>query len=109
MMSFLFFGACKTPKESNSPVDEVKTGENTQVENRNRLTGKVMLSNECPLFIEAYESNTRVIMYPVNLDPQFQKSGMKISFYYQPSRAKQPSGCVVDKVVSVEDVQLIKN
>lgn len=107
--SCLFFGACKTPKDVTPKKVEDNIVQEPEGTDRIRITGKIVMGGDCPLYLEANESNARVTMYPVNLDPQFQKNGLKISFFYQPSRAKQPAECVVDKVVSLEDVQLLKN
>jgi hypothetical protein len=106
---FFFFSACKTPKDGTPKKTEDYTVQEQEGNNRLRVTGKIVMGGECLVYLEAIESDTRVTMYPVNLDPQFQKNGLKISFFYQPSRAKQPAGCIVDKVVSLEDVQVLKN
>lgn len=74
-------------------------------EGQPKLTGKVLLNEKCPFFIETFENGQMVRMYPVNLADEFKKQGCKIRFTYLPSRAMQPSECQVDKVVVVENVE----
>jgi hypothetical protein len=73
-----------------------------------KLTGKVMLNEKCPFFIETFENGQMVRMYPVNLADEFKKHGSKIRFTYIPSRAMQPNECMVEKVVVVDNVELLK-
>jgi hypothetical protein len=88
--------SCKTCKNSNNPpveaVPSVDYSDST-------IVGKVFIGETCPLYIEAYEGENKVILYPVNLDESFQ---------YTLSRAKQPSTCAVDKVVSLENVEQLR-
>ena len=96
--------SCKTCKNSDLPIEvspEVDYSDST-------IVGKVFVGEACPLYIEAYEGENRVILYPVNLDESLQFTGAFIRFQYTLSRAKQPSTCAVDKVVSLENVEQLR-
>ena len=70
--------------------------------------GVVHISKECGVVITITESGSELKLYPVNLSDEFKKEGLHISFSSLPSRAMQPTGCSVDRVVSVENVKKTK-
>jgi hypothetical protein len=94
--------ACSTSKEV--VVEEKKEVIVEQAEVTD-LVGKVRTSEECELYLETYEGGKLVTMYPVNLDDNLKQNGVKISFTYILSKAKQPENCRVDKVVVLENVK----
>ncbi len=96
--------SCKTCKDSNPPIEASPAMDYSD----STIVGKVFVGDTCPLYIEAYEGENRVILYPVNLDESLQFTGAFIRFRYTLSRAKQPSTCVVDKVVSLENVEQLR-
>ena len=95
---FLFFSmilfACGTPK-NNETIDTSQT------------IGIVINTPDC-IYIEATVDGKLVTMYPVNMEKKFKIGGTKISFNYNLSKGMQPTKCIVDKVVSVSNVNLIK-
>lgn len=104
--SFILVAACTTPKE----VVVVEEQKEVIVEHANEveLVGKVRTSDTCPLYLETYEDGKLVTMYPVNLEDHLKQNGVKISFTYILSRAKQPENCRVDKVVALENVKQLR-
>jgi hypothetical protein len=100
----LILVACKTSKNSNLPIEAAPDADYSD----SIIVGKVFVGDTCPLYIEAYEGENRVVLYPVNLDESLQFTGAFIRFKYTLSRAKQPSTCVVDKVVSLENVEQLR-
>jgi hypothetical protein len=96
--------SCKTCKNSNLTTEAVPLVDYSD----STIVGKVFVGETCPLYIEAYEGENRVILYPVNLDESLQFTGAFIRFQYTLSRAKQPSTCAVDKVVSLENVEQLR-
>jgi hypothetical protein len=97
--------SCKTCKNSNTPPIEAAPAVDYS---DSTIVGKVFVGETCPLYIEAYEGENKVILYPVNLDEGLQFTGAFIRFQYTLSRAKQPSTCAVDKVVSLENVEQLR-
>ena len=96
--------SCKICKNSNPPIEaDPKVDYSDSI-----IVGKVFVGEGCPLYIEAYEGENKVTLYPVNLEESLQFNGAFIRFKYTLSRAKQPSTCVVDKVVSLEDVEQLR-
>jgi hypothetical protein len=89
--------ACKSRKNA-----EVSTSETPLKD------GIVHVSKECGVVITITESGSELKLYPVNLSDEFKKEGLHISFSSLPSRAMQPTGCSVDRVVSVENVKKTK-
>ena len=77
-------------------------------ESQNVQTGVVQYREGCEWVIEVVENQEKLVFYPVNLPSEYQKKGIRLSFIFQPSRAPQPANCVVDRVVSVEQIKLIK-
>jgi hypothetical protein len=72
------------------------------------LVGVVHVDGECSIYITVIIDGTEIKVYPANLPTQFRKEGLKIKFISAPSRAPQPVGCFVDKVISVEQVEKLK-
>lgn len=62
----------------------------------------------CPVSIDMTKGDLFMTLYPVNLDRQYVKEGLKIKFNYTPSRAASPESCTADMVVSISDVEIIK-
>ncbi len=68
----------------------------------------------CPFYIEitgAFSKSTiqeYQTIYPVNLDKKYQKSGLSLRFNYAVSRAMSPEGCQTDAIVSLSEVQIMK-
>ncbi|HIP31194.1 MAG TPA: hypothetical protein EYG86_00385 [Crocinitomicaceae bacterium] len=91
----LILFACGTSKGNNTGQDESKT------------TGKIFLGDAC-VYINATVDGKPISMYPINLEEQFKVSDLKISFDFSPSRAPQPTDCVVDRVVTVSNVFIVK-
>lgn len=75
-----------------------------------RLVGKVRIGEKdaCPFYLETFEGGKSITMYPVDLDDTYKIEGVKIKFDYTPSRAMQPENCIVDKVVSLNNVTLLR-
>lgn len=79
-------------------------------------TGTVHLNkNGCPFYIEINQclvSNLSYYLgktiYPIQLDDNFKKEGLKLKFNLTVSRAISPSDCQVDYVVSLENVSVSK-
>jgi hypothetical protein len=71
-----------------------------------KSTGIVYVSLKgCPVLIETEINGETMRLYPVNLDEEYKKDGLRISFTFAPSRAMQPEGCtLIDRVVSIENV-----
>lgn len=101
----ILLAACTTPKEV--VVEEQKEVVVEQV-SEVELVGKVRTSDTCPLYLETYEDGKLVTMYPVNLEENLKNNGVKISFTYTLSRAKQPENCRVDKVVALDNVKQMR-
>ena len=70
--------------------------------------GVIHISKECGVVITIKENGSELKLYPVNLSDEFKKEGLHISFSSLPSRAMQPAGCSVDRVVSVDKVKKTK-
>ena len=70
--------------------------------------GMVHISKECGVVITITENGSELNVYPVNLSDEFKKEGLLLSFTSLPSRAMQPVGCSVDRVVSVDNVKKLK-
>lgn len=70
--------------------------------------------NNCPMYIEiigVMDKSTLIehqTIYPVNLEKKFQKKGLQLQFNYALSRAISPEGCQTDAVVSLSEVQVIR-
>ena len=62
----------------------------------------------CPVSIDMTKGDLFMTLYPVNMDRQYMKEGLKIKFNYTPSRAASPESCTADMVVSVSDIEIIK-
>jgi hypothetical protein len=73
------------------------------------MQGTVRLNRPgCPVSIDMIKGDLFTTLYPVNLDRQYYKEGLKIKFNYAPSRAPSPESCTADMVVAVSEVQIIK-
>lgn len=89
--------ACKSRKNADaSNVDATLT------------KGMVHVSKECGVVITITENGSELNLYPVNLSDEFKKDGLLLTFTSLPSRAMQPAGCSVDRVVSVDNVKKLK-
>jgi hypothetical protein len=87
-------------------VVSCKTAENADSAKDSHIQrGIVHISNECGVIITIFDNNQEIMLFPVNLGDQYKKEGMMISFNSHPSRAVQPSGCIVDRVVSLDNVK----
>ena len=82
---------------------------------RTIYTGTVHLNNNgCPYYIEINKclvSNLEYLgktIYPIQLDDKFKKDGLKLKFNFTTSRAMSPTDCLVDYVVSLENVSVSK-
>jgi hypothetical protein len=104
LVTGLILVGCKTSKNSLPPIEATPSADYSD----SIIVGKVIVGDTCPLYIEAYEGENIVLLYPVNLDTTLQFTGAFIRFKYTLSRAKQPSTCVVDKVVSLENVEQLR-
>lgn len=78
-------------------------------------TGTVRLNNNgCPYYIEINKclvSNLEYLgktIYPIQLDDKFKKEGLNLKFNFTVSRAMSPTDCLVDYVVSLENVSVSK-
>ena len=70
-----------------------------------RIVGTVHVSDSgCPLYIDAINGDKKSKMYPVNLNENLKKEGMRIKFSYALSRAPHPAECDAEQVVTVSDV-----
>lgn len=70
-----------------------------------KTLGKVIKDDSCGFILEVLGSGDSMYFLPLNLPAHFEKQGIKIQFTYVLSRAKQPSGCRVNKVVSLENIE----
>lgn len=107
-------------KAANAPVEQVVVevvNENAppvqerpmREEDMMDMQGTVRLNRPgCPVSIDMVKGDLFTTLYPVNLDRQYYKEGLKIKFSYAPSRAASPESCTADMVVSVSDVEIIK-
>ena len=77
----------------------------------NHTIGIVHISeSNCRLFIEVInEKKNSVIekLYSVNLNDNYQKKGLKLSFVYTASHAMSPENCAVDLVVVMDSIKVI--
>lgn len=75
--------------------------------------GIVHLSeNGCPYYIEITESLVDGItigtkIYPVEIKDSFKKKGLKLAFNAVLSRAPSPSGCGVEGVAALSNVEVV--
>lgn len=96
--------SCGNSQEIQPPAEV-----NTSSDERQPFTEGVVLQNDgCGWLIEVPNEFGNTRFYPVNLPSEFQKNELKIRFVFQPSRARQPESCVVDRVVSVEEVSALE-
>jgi len=93
LLLFASVVSCRTAK--NAPVSDDPSIQK----------GMVYISKECGVIITITENDQELKLYPVNLEDQFKKDGLLITFNSYPSRAMQPAGCIVDRVVSVDKVK----
>jgi hypothetical protein len=119
MLSLIIgFLSCGTSKSTDS--DEVVTVqeepmyvETLEYEGRPQFENEVLIEMQatvrlkeegCPVLLEVVDGDLYFTAYPVNLAPEFQVEGMKISLGIRPSKAPTPAGCNADKIVSVHQV-----
>ncbi len=92
-------------KEDADPVEARPARE----EDMMGIQGTVRLNTPgCPVMIEVINGDLFSTAYPVNLDRQYHKEGLKIKFDFAPSRAPSPESCTADKVISVSNVEILK-
>jgi hypothetical protein len=72
-----------------------------------KTLGKVLQHDSCGYILEVMGTGDSMYFLPLNLPSQYEKQGVQIQFTYVLSRAKQPSGCLVNKVVSLENIELV--
>lgn len=63
----------------------------------------------CPIQLDVVEGDLFFEAYPVNLDHEYWKEGLKVKFSYQASKAPIPEACVVQKAIILKDVELKKD
>lgn len=97
---FLLFSCSSTRKA------RVEFSEMTKLDPSKTL-GKVIKTDSCGFVLEVLGSGESMYILPLNLPAQFEKQGIKIQFTYVLSRAKQPSGCLVNKVVTLENIEKV--
>ncbi len=120
--SLAFLVSCAAWKERRAeknaikaPVETVESAE-PQLEPRPdkgdemiEVQGVVRLNRPgCPVSIDMTNGDLFSTVYPVNLDKQYMKEGLKLKFNFAPSRAPSPESCAVDMVVSLSNVVIIK-
>ncbi|MEY4602802.1 MAG: hypothetical protein RIT43_94 [Bacteroidota bacterium] len=94
---FLSLTACKSSKMAmNNPPDS------------ETWKAIVHTGGECGVYLTILIDGKEEKAFPVNLPDEFKKDALKIKFLFTSSRAPQPAGCVVDKVISVEQVEVLK-
>ena len=105
VLFLLLIYSCGSTKNQNSNQTKVTT----------IYTGTVHLNNNgCPYYIEINKclvSNLEYLgktIYPIQLDDKFKKDGLKLKFNFTTSRAMSPTDCLVDYVVSLENVSVSK-
>lgn len=76
--------------------------------NTDLLKGVVHTEGDCGVYLSIQIEGQELKAFPANLPEEFKKDGLKIKFLSTPSRAPQPAGCIVDKVISVEQVEVLK-
>ncbi|MCE2711050.1 MAG: hypothetical protein LW688_00750 [Cryomorphaceae bacterium] len=76
--------------------------------NTDLLKGVVHTGGDCGVYLSLLIEGQEQKAFPANLPEEFKKDGLKIKFLSSPSRAPQPAGCIVDKVISVEQVEVLK-
>jgi hypothetical protein len=106
LFSLFCIASCKTTKSTQALNDP--PAEQIEIIQDSVIVGKVRVGDVCPLYIEAFEGENRLILYPVNLEEYLQVNGAMIRFSYTLSRAKQPGTCAVDKVVSLSNVEQLR-
>ena len=125
IFAFAFLSSCASTKEQNV----TKTSDNAVVapagsekedadpvearpareEDMIGIVGVIRLKTPgCPVMIEVTKGDLFSTAYPVNLDKQYHKEGLKIKFDFLPSRAPSPESCTADMVISVANVEIIK-
>lgn len=104
VLLFIIFVSCGSSKNAESSL---LTNEELN-KNQNVTTGIVQYREGCEWVIEVVANQEKLVFYPVNLPGEYHKKGIRISFAFQPSRAPQPANCIIDRVVSVEQIRLIK-
>lgn len=91
-------------------VEEMDTtASQTRIGDNYRIVGVIHVNDDpCGAYIEAQEKDGMVKMYPVNLEDKYKKDGLRVKFDYTLSRAMQPAGCSVDKVIAVRDFTVLR-
>jgi hypothetical protein len=97
---FLLFSCSSTRK---APIESL---EMTKLDPSKTL-GKVIKTDSCGFFLEVLGSGDSMYLLPLNLPNEYEKQGVRIQFTYVLSRAKQPSGCLVNKVVTLENIEKV--
>ncbi len=101
----------ETKKEVQVAVEEEKKSSFRPAteEDMIKIEGLVRLDRPgCPVSIDMTVGDLFYTVYPVNLDKQYHKEGLKLKFSYVPSRAPSPESCTADMVVALDNIEIIK-
>jgi hypothetical protein len=110
LFAMLMLSSCGNKQNTVAVADatgneDLPTETSTVALEETKIVGTVRVSDSgCPLYIDAIDGDKKIKMYPVNLNENLQKEGMRIQFSYTLSRAPQPAECQVEQVVAVSNV-----
>ncbi len=63
---------------------------------------------DCALWISSSKAEGGTGFYPVNLEEQFKKDGLKVAFNFNPSRAPLPENCERLQAIVISEVKVLK-
>ncbi len=105
LLTLLLFSSCVGVRSNHEKSFEIKS-----------FKGIVHLNyNGCPYYIEVTNclvSNLSYYLgkkiYPIELDEKFKKEGVAVEFDLTVSKAPSPEDCLIDYVVSIQNISLSK-
>ncbi|MFM7759186.1 MAG: hypothetical protein ACKO6J_09660 [Crocinitomicaceae bacterium] len=66
----------------------------------------------CKVNVEIISGNNNEyigkMIYGINMDPRFQKNGLKLNFDFIPSKAPIPEGCTANFIATFTNISVIK-
>ncbi len=66
----------------------------------------------CKINVEIISGNNNEYIgktiYGINMDPKFQKNGLKLNFDFIPSKAPIPDGCTANFIATFTNISVIK-
>ncbi len=99
---------CKTQEEVVTNQDPVTTNTDTDTTEQNRFVGVVENATSCLVLKTEVKPGEYQLLWPINLEEQYQVEGMKLKFTYAINRAQIPEDCTADHAVKVYEVSRMR-